>query len=60
MTELPMTELPMQVADPGGTTLKQRWNTQISPFGSKATLMSSPHLPPFMLGGSVGQSSTRR
>src|SRR4029079_8184877 len=42
---------------------KQRWKTQMLPFGATCTRMTSPHfLPfgPFMLAGRVGQSGTRR
>src|SRR6266702_7774904 len=50
----------MQVAEPAGTTLKHRWKTQMLPFASTCTRITSPQWPPFMLFGSVGQPSTRR
>ena len=34
-----------QVASPLGLSWKQRWNTQMLPFGATWTLMTSPHLP---------------
>ena len=45
----------MHVAEPAGTTLKQRWKTQMLPFESTCTRMTSPHWPPFKVFGSVGQ-----
>src|SRR5215831_3700386 len=51
---------PMQVAEPAGSVLKQRWKTHTLPLGSTWTRMTSPHFPPFMSFGSFGQPSTRR
>ena len=53
-------ERPTQVAAPGGTVLKQRWKIQMLPSGSSCARISSPHWPPFISGGSVGQLSTSR
>src|SRR5712692_2994585 len=50
----------MQTALPGGTVLKQRWNTQMLPSRATCTRMTSPQRPPFMLCGMVGHPSTSR
>src|SRR5262245_40764229 len=51
---------PRHVAEPAGTTLKHRLKTQMLPLASTCTRITSPHRPPFMLLGSIGQPSTRR
>src|SRR5579871_5262240 len=50
----------MQTALPGGTVLKQRWNTHTFPFCSTWTRITSPQWPPFMVAGSVGQDGSSR
>src|SRR5262245_2708971 len=51
---------PRHVAEPAGSTLKHRLKTQMLPFASTCTRMTSPHRPLFIALGSIGQPSTRR